>query len=66
MGDILALRIGELCVNSGLVSEQQVTYALELQKYSNKKLGEILIELGYIKMEELNLMLSVQRVEPAQ
>lgn len=62
----MALRIGELCVNSGLVSEKQVAYALELQKQSRKKLGEIMIELGFIKIEELNLMLSVQRVEPGQ
>ncbi len=62
----MALRIGELCVNSGLVSEKQVAYALELQKQSKKRLGEIMIELGYIKIEELNLMLSVQRVEPGQ
>ena len=62
----MALRIGELCVNSGLVSEEQVAYALELQKQSRKKLGEIMIELGFIKIEELNLMLSVQRVEPGQ
>lgn len=62
----MALRIGELCVNSGLVSEKQVAYALELQKQSKKKLGEIMIELGFIKIEELNLMLSVQRVEPGQ
>lgn len=62
----MALRIGELCVNSGLVSEKQVAYALELQKQSKKKLGEIMIELGFIKIEELNLMLSVQRVKPGQ
>ena len=62
----MALRIGELCVNSGLVSEKQVAYALELQKQSKKRLGEIMIELGFIKIEELNLMLSVQRVEPGQ
>ncbi len=62
----MALRIGELCVNCGLVTEKQVSQALEIQKKSSKKLGEILIELGYIGSQELNLMLSVQAVNSGQ
>lgn len=58
--DIMTMRIGELCVNVGLVTEKQVKEALEKQKKSKKKIGEILVELGYIRSQELNLMLSVQ------
>ncbi len=60
MEDIMTMRIGELCVNVGLVTEEQVKEALEKQKKSKKKIGEILVELGYIRSQELNLMLSVQ------
>ncbi len=56
----MTMRIGELCVNVGLVTEEQVKEALEKQKKSKKKIGEILVELGYIRSQELNLMLSVQ------
>ena len=56
----MTMRIGELCVNVGLISEKQVKEALEKQKKSKKKIGEILVELGYIRSQELNLMLSVQ------
>ena len=56
----MTMRIGELCVNVGLITEKQVKEALEKQKKSKKKIGEILVELGYIRSQELNLMLSVQ------
>ena len=60
----MTMRIGELCVNVGLVTEEQVNEALAKQKKSKKKnkkkIGEILVELGYIRSQELNLMLSVQ------
>lgn len=56
----MTMRIGELCINVGLITEKQVKEALEKQKKSKKKIGEILVELGYIRSQELNLMLSVQ------
>jgi type IV pilus assembly protein PilB len=60
MEETMTMRIGELCVNVGLITEKQVKEALEKQKKSKKKIGEILVELGYIRSQELNLMLSVQ------
>jgi hypothetical protein len=56
----MIMRIGELCINVGLVTEEQVAEALEKQKKNKKKIGEILVELGYLRSQELNLMLSVQ------
>lgn len=60
MEETMTMRIGELCINVGLITEKQVKEALEKQKKSKKKIGEILVELGYIRSQELNLMLSVQ------
>ncbi len=58
----MAARIGELLVSSGLIGEEQVSEALELQKESRKKLGEILIELGYINDMDLTRMLNQQAI----
>jgi type IV pilus assembly protein PilB len=53
-------RIGELLIRSSIIDEKQLAEALDLQKHQNKKLGEILIELGYISSRDLVWMLSEQ------
>ncbi len=62
----MPIKIGELFVNSGLITEKQVSEALEIQRMSTKRIGEILIELGYITSQELNLMLSIQATKISQ
>jgi len=47
------LRLGEMLVNSGKVSEEDLRYALDLQKRSKKKLGEILVEEGFVSEEDV-------------
>ncbi len=56
----MASRIGELLVKGGVISEAQLTEALKYQEGKGRKLGEILIELGYITTRELVCMLSEQ------
>ncbi|MEO0162276.1 MAG: hypothetical protein ABIL74_08390 [candidate division WOR-3 bacterium] len=56
--------IGELLVKSGLINEEQLNEALEIQKKKKKKLGEILIELGYLNPRELIWLLSEQAAIP--
>jgi len=47
-------RIGDILIEQGLVTSQQLKEALEMQKNGNKKrLGEILVEIGAISKEEL-------------
>lgn len=41
------LRLGDVLLNSGVISSEQLTKALEQQKGSGKKLGEVLVEEGY-------------------
>jgi type IV pilus assembly protein PilB len=53
-------RIGELLVNNGIITETQLQEALGLQKSNKKKLGEILVELGYLTSKDLIWMLSEQ------
>jgi hypothetical protein len=60
----MAKRIGELLIKSGIIVETQINEALEIQKNKKKKLGEILMELGYINSSDLIRMLSEQAAMP--
>ena len=41
-------RIGEILIDSELISEEQLAQALEVQKKGNRLLGEVLVEMGYV------------------
>ena len=53
-------RIGELLHKYGIITRDQLEEALERQKKERKRLGEILIDLGYLSSKELLWMLSEQ------
>lgn len=57
---ILYKRTGEILINSGLITEEQLKNALEIQKQTGKKLGEILIEHGSITKHQLTRALKQQ------
>ena len=42
------IKIGEILVQSGVITEQQLEKALDLQWQSGKKLGRILVEMNFI------------------
>jgi MSHA biogenesis protein MshE len=54
------LRIGELLVENGLLSSEQLETALREQKKLGHKLGRTLIELGYVEEDQLLEVLSRQ------
>ena len=54
------IRLGDLLVEHKLISEAQLTSALEEQKKSGRKLGRVLIENGYVKEDDLLSLLSTQ------
>ncbi len=54
------VRIGELLVSAGVLSEEQVQTALAEQKKRKLKLGRTLIELGYLTEERLLATLAQQ------
>jgi hypothetical protein len=41
-------RLGDIIVERGLVTAEQLNQALEVQRESGAKLGEVLVELGFI------------------
>jgi type IV pilus assembly protein PilB len=53
-------RLGELLIESNLVSEQQLLAALAIQENNKKPLGEILVEQGYLTKEKLETILAKQ------
>lgn len=53
-------RIGEMLMKYGIITEEQLDEALRLQKKSDKRLGELLVDLGYLNSEDLHWMLSEQ------
>jgi len=56
------IRLGDLLVTEGIITQEQLQNALQKQKDSNfsQKLGEILIESGVISHKEMALLLSQQ------
>lgn len=60
--------LGELLTNLGLVSVEQVDECLKEQKKSRKKLGELLIQKGFLSenalISALNMQLGVPKMAP--
>lgn len=56
------IHLGDLLIEKGLISENQLSQALEKQKLSgfSKKLGEILVQEGFISEKEIAVVLSKQ------
>lgn len=54
------IRIGDLLVEKNMITETQLSHALQEQKLSGRKLGNQLVELGYVDENELLNLLSTQ------
>lgn len=57
---IVKKRIGELLIEAGKITEDDLNQALEKQKTSDKKIGEILVEMGFIHEDDLIINLATQ------
>jgi type IV pilus assembly protein PilB len=58
------IKIGELLLKKGLITEQQLELALEQQKKTKQKIGEVLVELGFISEEKLYEVLAEKKNVP--
>src|ERR1019366_8134598 len=54
------VRIGNLLVQEKLISQEQLSLALEQQKRSGRKLGRVLIEMGFATEEGISETLAKQ------
>lgn len=55
------LKLGEILINAGKISEKQLDIAIHRQKMLKRPLGEIFIKMGVITYDELKLILVDQR-----
>jgi len=55
------LRLGELLVVTGQVTRDQLEDVLNRQKFSKKKIGDLLIEAGYVKPHQVAQGLKLQQ-----
>ena len=53
-----AQRLGERLLAGGLITEEQLQHALEMQPSSSRPLGRILVELGILDEDRLDAALS--------
>lgn len=69
------IRLGDILVNKGIITEEQLQTALKQQKERGMMLGEMVAELGYISQNQLNDILcehlniqyiDVRTIEPTE
>ena len=60
MSDLKKIRIGDLLVQAGAISEKQLVEALAEQKQSGQRLGRVLTDLGMVDEDQLLNLLSKQ------
>jgi succinoglycan biosynthesis transport protein ExoP len=61
---IIRRRIGQIFRREGILSQQQLDTALRLAHNSQRKLGEILVELGYLSPDDVARALALQEETP--
>ncbi|MCX7627445.1 MAG: GspE/PulE family protein [Methylophilaceae bacterium] len=57
-------RLGEILVQQGLLSNDQLNKALELQKATGKKLGRVFVEAGYVSERQISEAIARQLQVP--
>ena len=54
------LKLGEILLKQGLVTEQQLNRAIDYQRVHKGRIGEVLIKLGIISEETITAALGIQ------
>jgi len=54
------MRLGEMLIARGLISEEDLQRALEIQRERGDKIGKILVDLGFVAMRDVLAALSEQ------
>src|SRR6185503_9342264 len=61
----MAVKIGEMLLKAGYISQEQLNEALEHQKKNGGKIGYNLVKLGFVKEEDITQLLSEQYGVPS-
>lgn len=54
--------IGSLLLSNGFISQEQLAEAMAMQEKTNKRLGEIAVDLGYVTQFQIDAILEKQRL----
>ncbi|NQT00282.1 MAG: Flp pilus assembly complex ATPase component TadA [Candidatus Omnitrophica bacterium] len=54
------LKLGEILIKEGLITEEQLNKAIQLQKQEGKKIGETLVKLGLVNEKDIVVTLGKQ------
>ncbi len=46
-------KLGEILITSGIITEEQLKHALEIQQDRKQRLGEVLVSLGYVTKDQI-------------
>ncbi len=65
LGGLVSKKLGELLVNAGLITNEQLDQAMSVQNKEGGRLGFTLIKLGHVKEDEITQFLSKQYGVPA-
>ena len=57
---IILKQLGELLIERGVITQNQLEEALHVQKEKGGLIGEVLVDLGFAKEEEIALALTAQ------
>ncbi len=55
-------RLGEILLDLGLITEEQLAHALLIQRDEKRLLGQVLIKLGYVTPETIISALDMQDI----
>jgi len=52
------VRLGEILLQQGLLTEQQLQQALDEQRQSGRKLGRVFVEKGFVSEDQISTALA--------
>ena len=61
----MAIKLGEMLLKAGLITDDQLKESLTAQKQSGEKLGFVLVSLGHVKEDDITHLLSDQYGVPS-
>ncbi len=59
--DTPAKRLGEILVEQGSLSQEQLEQALQIQGSDSRMIGQILLSRGYVKRHHIDIALAKQK-----
>ncbi|MBN1521156.1 MAG: hypothetical protein JW928_01380 [Candidatus Aureabacteria bacterium] len=57
---VINKKLGEILIDAGKLTKEQLEQALKVQKETGKKIGELFVELGFCKEEDIIVSLATQ------